>query len=104
MIQVNSRAIGLVRLYKEGMSEVKKVEKEQIQKKVEEIQVENKEMQLELTLFIALLPTVKTLGLGNRKEKRVDIYIDSTSFGRKKPEYIIAGNYPLYNMLKKLIE
>ena len=104
MIQVNVRVIGTVGVYKEGMEQVKKIGKTVIQQKVEELHFENKEGQQELKIFIGLLPVVKTIGLSSNKEQRVDIYIASTSFGRKRPEINITKNYPLYKALKKLIE
>lgn len=104
MIQVNARVSGTVGVYKSGMAQVSRIPKIDIQQKVEELHFENKEGQQELKIFIGLLPVVKTIGLSSNKQQRVDIYIASTSFGRKRPEISIAKNYPLYNALKKFIE
>ena len=104
MLQVNVRLIGTIGIYCEGMNEVKKISKILVKKNLEKVEFENKEIQQELKYLSGLLPVIKTIGLSSRKEKRVDLYMATTSFGAKKPEFSIMGNYPLYNMLKKLIE
>ena len=104
MIQVNCRVEGMIGIYKEGMHEVKKISKEIIQQNLEKLEFESKEFQQELKFFGGILPMVKTIGLGSRKQKKVDLYTTITSFGKKKPEISILDNYRLYNMLKQLIE
>ena len=104
MIQVNYRADGIIGIYREGMREVKKIPKKIIQQNLETTKFESKEIQQELKYFNGVLPMIRTIELGNRKQKRVDLYITIASFGRKMPEISILENYPLYNMLKKLIE
>ena len=44
------------------------------------------------------------MGLSCRKDKTIGLYKSLTSFGAKKPECYITEDYPLYNMLKKLVE
>lgn len=105
MIQVNIKAVGLVGIYRyNDEREVRKFKKEDILEKLEKLEFTNKEIQQELKAFKGHLLMVRTIGLGSRKDNRVDLYIQPTSFGRKRPEISILGNYPLYNMLKKFIE
>lgn len=123
MIQVNWRVEGMIGIYKEGMHEVKKIPKKIIQQKLEneskefqkklefeskefqkELKFESKELQQELKIFSGILPMISTIGLGSRKQKKMDLYMTMTSFGRKTPEISILNNYLLYNMLKELIE
>ena len=106
MIQVdeNIRLKGVVGIYKVGMEQVKKIDKILVKQNVEKLHFESKERQQELKIFIGLLPVIKTLGLGTNKEPKVDIYLDATSFGRKKPEIRITENSSLYRALKRLIE
>ena len=104
MIRVNVELTGTIGIYCEGMNEVKKISKILVKKNLEKVEFENKEIQQELKYLSGLLPVIKTIGLSSRKEKRVDLYMATTSFGAKKPEFTIMGNYPLYNMLKELIE
>ena len=102
MIQVNDRADGIIGIYREGMQETKKIPKNAIRQKLEALEFENKELQEELKYFNAFLPMIKIIRLGNRKEKKVELYKDAISFGRKEPDIKITGNYPLYDMLKSL--
>lgn len=105
MIQVNIKAVGMVGIYRySDEREVRKFEKEDILKKLEKLEFTNKEIQQELRDFKGHLLMVRTIGLGSRKDNRVDLYMQPTSFGRKRPEISILGNYPLYNMLKEFIE
>ena len=112
MIQVNYRADGIIGIYREGMREVKKIPKKIIQQKLEneskefqkELKFESKELQQELKIFSGILPMISTIGLGSRKQKKMDLYMTMTSFGRKTPEISILNNYLLYNMLKELME
>lgn len=105
MIRVNNcRADGTICIYRKGMYELKKIEKNIIKKKLETLNFESKEFQQELKFFYGVLPMIRTIGLGSRKQKQVDLYIEFNSFGRKTPEISILENYPLYNMLKSLIE
>ena len=104
MIRVNVELTGTIGIYCEGMNEVKKTSKILVQKSLEKVEFENKEIQQELKYFNGLLPVIKTIGLSSRKEKRVDLYMATTSFGAKKPEISITGNDQLYNMMKELIE
>ena len=104
MIRVNVELTGTIGIYCEGMNEVKKTSKILVQKSLEKVEFENKEIQQELKYFNGLVPVIKTIGLSTPKEKTVDLYMASTSFGAKKPEISITGNYQLYNMMKELIE
>ena len=105
MIQVNIKVTGMVKIHRYNDDrELRSFRKEDIQNKLESLEFESKEIQKELSEFNRILLMVKTIGLGSRKVRRVDVYLDGMSFGRKKPEITIMGNYPLYNMLKKFIE
>lgn len=104
MLQVNVRVTGTVGIYCQGMEEVKKISKDYIKERLEKVQFQNKECQRDIEKLNLLFPFVKVIGLSCRKEKTIGLYTSSASFGTKKPEIIITGNYPLYNMLKKLIE
>lgn len=106
MIQVdkNIRVVGTIGIYKVGMEQVKKIDKIVVKQNLEKLHFESKERQQEQKIFIGLLPVIKTLGLGTNKEPKVDVYLDATSFGRKKPEIRITENSSLYLVLKKLIE
>ena len=105
MIQVNITVTGMVKIHRYNDERgLRQFKKEDIQRELEKLEFENKEIQRELKEFNRYLLMVKTIGLGSRKDYRVDLYMDVISFGRQKPEISILGNYPLYNMLKKFIE
>lgn len=104
MIRVNIRATGQIGIYCKGMQEIKKIPKECVQQELERMQFDNKECQRDIEKLNTLIAFVHVIGLTSKKEKEIGIYVSPTSFGRKRPEITITGNYPLYNMLRKLIE
>lgn len=107
MMEVNFeifRGDGMIRIYREGMQETKKIPQDAIQQKSKTLKFEDKDQEEERNYFNTYLPMMKIIRLGNRKEKKVEVYMNTISFGRKEPNIRITENYPLYNMLKKFIE
>lgn len=104
MFQVNVRTVGTVRIFCKGKEKIKIISKEDIQKELEKVQFQNKECQRDIEKLNLVFPFIEVISLSCRKDKIIGLYKSLTSFGEKKPEIIITGNYPLYNMLKKLIE
>ena len=98
------RGDGMIRIYREGMQETKKISQDAIQQKSKTLKFEDKDQEEERNYFNTYLPMMKIIRLGNRKEKKVEVYMNTISFGRKEPNIRITENYPLYNMLKKFIE
>ena len=98
------RGDGMIRIYREGMQATKKIPQDSIQQKSEMLKFEDKDQEEEWNYFNTYLPMMKIIRLGNRKEKKVEVYMNAISFGRKEPNIRITENYPLYNMLKKFIE
>ena len=104
MFQENVRATGEVRIYCKGMEKIRKISKEYIQEKLEKLEIQNKECQRDIEKLNLIFPFIEVIVLSCRKDKTIELYKSLTSFGAKKPEISITGNYQLYNMMKKLIE
>lgn len=105
MYRTNIELIGKVGIYcYEDDGTLQKFDKKDVQKKLGKLKFESKEKQQELRMFSHDLLTVKIIGLGSRKDYRVDLYMDAIRFGCKNPDFRITNNSRLYNMLKKFIE
>ena len=105
MIEANIKVEGTVTIcYYAGNQTLRKVEKRKIKDKLEQLEFTSKEIQRELNEFGRYLLMVKTIGLGSRKKGQIDLYLELFSFGKKKPEFTITENFPLYKMLKEFIK
>ncbi len=101
MFQLKLEVTGEIGLYREGMREIKKIPRKEIKEKIEMLEFSNKEFQEDVEKMMCFIPIGRTITL---KEKEIELYISASSFGSKQPYAVITGNYPLYNMLRKMMK
>ena len=105
MFVVNIKVTGTVAIHRyTDKGRLKYFKKELLQREIEEAKFENKETQRELEKFNEQLPIITAIGLGGPEDGKVDMYIEFTRFGSKRPEYSILKNYTLYNILKHFMD
>lgn len=102
MIRVNEEMRGDVRIYYN--SKLRRVPKKELKEKFDKLKFENKEMQKEMQYISYNLQFIEYLAIGDNKAKCLDVYFTVISFGSKKAEVTIEGNYILYNFLRKLMQ
>ena len=101
MFQLKLEVTGEIGLYREGMREIKKIPRKEMKEKIEMLEFSNKEFQEDVEKMMCFIPIGRTITL---KEKEIELYISASGFGSKRPYAVITGNYPLHNMLKKMMK
>ena len=106
MIKFNfeRKLTGAVSIYRPENKKFKKIPKTLLREKIEEMEFDNREIQDDLKVVNGLLVDINNIILGSNREKEIRVFLDPINYGAKIPTFIITGNYPLYNLLKKLTQ